>query len=190
MTLGRGRPKKRKADAVTHQARPWLAEQTALHVTLKLRASVPNLRDRKRFAAVRAAFVKFCNVPGSGFRLVHFSVQTNHIHLIAEADSKLALSKGMQRVAHSISRRVNALAERWIGRIFKERYHAHVLMTSTEMVNAVRYVRDNHAHHTGGARSDAAADEYSSFVPPAEGQQEMGVVRALGFLLLRACEGR
>jgi REP element-mobilizing transposase RayT len=30
------------------------------------------------------------------FRIVHFSIQGNHVHLIAEADSKTALAKGMQ----------------------------------------------------------------------------------------------
>jgi REP element-mobilizing transposase RayT len=178
VTPGPGRPKRKKADAITHDARPSLGNATALHVTLKLRAGVPNLRSGKPFAAVRKAFIKWCHVQGAGFRLIHFSVQKNHVHLLVEADSKGALSKGMQRLAHSISRRVNALSAQWIGRVFKERYHAHILKTPTEMAHAVRYVLHNHAHHT----ADTRADECSSFV------QKVGIVQAIGFLLRRACE--
>lgn len=178
VTPGPGRPKRKKVDAITHDARPKIGEATALHVTLKLRTGVPNLRTGKPFAAVRKAFVKWCNVKGAGFRLIHFSTQSNHIHLIVEADSKVALSKGMQRVAHSISRRINALSARWIGRLFKERYHAHVLKSPTEMARALRYVKNNHTHHT----ADTRADVCSSFV------HQVGIVQAIGFLLRRACE--
>jgi REP element-mobilizing transposase RayT len=178
VTPGPGRPRHKKKDAITHDARPSLGEDTALHVTLKLRAGVPNLRTGKPFAAVRKAFRKWCNVRGAGFRLIHFSVQSNHVHMLVEADSKVALSKGMQRVAHSISRRVNALSDRWIGRVFKERYHAHVLKTPTEIAHAVRYLKQNHEHHT----ADTRADECTSFA------LKVGVVQAIGFLLRRACE--
>jgi putative transposase len=178
VTPGPGRPKRKKVDAITHAARPALGASSALHLTLKLRSGMPNLRHGKAFAAVRKALVKWGNVPGAGFRLIHFSVQSNHLHLVAEADSKDALSKGMQRLAHSISRRINALSPRWLGRVFKERFHAHVLKSPTEMAHALRYVKENHEHHT----SDRRADVCSSFV------QRVGVVQAIGFLLRRACE--
>ena len=35
----------------------------------------------------------------------------------------------------------------WIGRIFEERYHAHVLATPTEMAHALEYIRDNALKH-------------------------------------------
>jgi REP element-mobilizing transposase RayT len=46
----------------------------------------------------------------SRFRIVHFSVQTNHLHLLVEADDELALARGIQglgiRLAKAINRRV------------------------------------------------------------------------------------
>ena len=138
---------------------------------------MPNLRSRKRYAAVRNAFVKCCEQKTIGFRLVHFAVLSNHLHFVVEADSKRALSMGMQKVLHSISRRLNALSVReqggrqiaprvasseassgeggyralvgWIGRVFSDRYFAHHLKTPTEMEHAVRYVRDNAKKHYG-----------------------------------------
>ncbi|MCC6805996.1 MAG: hypothetical protein IT381_01120 [Deltaproteobacteria bacterium] len=138
---------------------------------------MPNLRSRKRYAAVRNAFVKFCAQEATGFRLVHFAVLSNHLHFVVEADSSRALSMGMQKLLHSISRRLNALSVReqggrqiaprvasseassgeggyralvgWIGRVFSDRYFAHHLKTPTEMEHAVRYVRDNAKKHYG-----------------------------------------
>src|ERR1041384_5006962 len=95
---------------VGHQTRAVLASRSAVHVTVRTRKGVPSLRSRRRFAAIKRAFVKFCAVEGSGFRLVHFAVLSNHVHFIVEADSAAALSMGMQRVLHSISRRLNALS--------------------------------------------------------------------------------
>jgi len=35
----------------------------------------------------------------AGFRVVHFSVQGDHVHLIVEADDNRSLSHGMQSLA-------------------------------------------------------------------------------------------
>ena len=178
---GLGRPRRKKShdedDRASHEARPELRDKSALHVTVRTTSRVPNLRSRKRYAAVRNAFVKCCEQKTIGFRLVHFAVLSNHLHFVVEADSKRALSMGMQKVLHSISRRLNALSVReqggrqiaprvasseassgeggyralvgWIGRVFSDRYFAHHLKTPTEMEHAVRYVRDNAKKHYG-----------------------------------------
>ena len=178
---GLGRPRRKKShdedDRASHAARPELREKSALHVTVRTTSRVPNLRSRKRYAAVRNAFVKFCGQEATGFRLVHFAVLSNHLHFVVEADSSRALSMGMQKLLHSISRRLNALGVReqggrqiaprvasrvasrseggyralagWIGRVFSDRYFAHHLKTPTEMQHAVRYVLDNAKKHYG-----------------------------------------
>jgi REP element-mobilizing transposase RayT len=93
-------------------------------VTLKLKHGLPRLRGRKPFNAIAGAFRKYAE--GNGFRLVHFSVQHDHLHLMVEADGKAMLSRGMQKLVISISRRLNLLwgeGKRWLGRLFRERYH-------------------------------------------------------------------
>jgi len=187
VVAGPGRPRSRKA-GVSHLMRPALREKSALHVTLKVSRAVPNLRTRRRYAVIRNAFVKFCAPAELGFRLVHFAVLSNHVHFVVEADSKRALSMGMQKLLHSISRRLNALSLRergerqstkggnysalkgWLGRVFSDRYHAHLLATPTEMQNAVRYVRDNAANHYTNLDGQplaplrrAVVDPFSSF---------------------------
>ena len=211
---GLGRPKRKKShdedDRASHVTRPELREKSALHVTVRTTSRVANLRSRKRFAAIRNAFVKFCEQKAAGFRLVHFAVLSNHLHFVVEADSKHALSMGMQKLLHSISRRLNALSVReqggrqiaprgeggyralsgWIGRVFSDRYFAHHLKTPTEMENAVRYVRDNAKKHYGAAATGLLRqgrrllDSFSSFVAVGDLQLTTGPT---SFLLQRAC---
>lgn len=196
---GLGRPKKKNNDRLSHQRRQALAEQTAVHVTLRVRRHVPNLRARRRFNVIKQAFVRFCRAR-PGFRLVHFAVLSNHLHFIVEADSKPALSMGLQKVLHSISRRLNALNVReqggkistkrgaysklsgWLGRVFADRYHAHVLKTPTEMGHAVRYVLENADHHydSSGRRGPDSFTSLGTADPAL-------VVPAKGFLLAREC---
>ncbi len=143
---GRGRPRER--GSVSHSTRPGFGYGSVLHVTVKLKAGLPRLRGRKPFNAVAAAFRKFAL--NDGFRLVHFSVQHDHIHFLIEADSKPRLSAAMQKLCISIARRLNLLwgeGKTWIGRIFKQRYHAHLLKTPTEVRNAIVYVLANAAKH-------------------------------------------
>jgi REP element-mobilizing transposase RayT len=47
------------------------------------------------FAALRAIFARSSE---KGFRLLHFSVQGNHLHFIAEADDGVAFARGVQRL--------------------------------------------------------------------------------------------
>src|SRR5882672_1127751 len=111
---GPGRPK--KPGSVSHAARPELTVNETLLITLKVKRGLPNLRSGGRFRAVRGALRDFRDIDFEeegaieGFRLVHFAVLGDHIHLVVEADSKSALSRGMQKLTMSVSRRLNALS--------------------------------------------------------------------------------
>jgi REP element-mobilizing transposase RayT len=118
---------------------------------------------RRRDTGVAAAFRKYAK--GNGFRLVHFSVQPDHLHLMVEADGKAMLSRGMQKLVISISRRLNLLwgeGKRWLGRLLRERYHAHVLKTLSEARHAWVYVMHNAVKHS--VIVPGICDPYSSAV--------------------------
>jgi len=70
----------------------------------------------------------------------------NHLHLIAEAEDKRALSRGMQGLQIRLARRLNKALGR-AGRVFADRYHAHVLRTPTETRRALAYVFNNAKKH-------------------------------------------
>jgi REP element-mobilizing transposase RayT len=92
------------------------------------------------FREVREAFRRYHEK--EGFRVVHFSVQSNHVHALAEADSVDALSRGMQSLGVSLAKRINRASGRR-GRVFDDRFFARVLRTPGEVANALNYVLHN-----------------------------------------------
>jgi putative transposase len=158
---GAGRPKKKNA-GVSHLKRPTLPKRFPVHVTLKVRGDVPNLRTEKRFLAAKKAFRYGCD--RFGMRLIEFSVQSNHIHLIVEAKDRTSLSKGMQGLLIRLANQINRACERR-GRVFADRYHAHILRSPSEVRNAVHYVKFNGNKHSKVAKE--YIDGFSSAWPGA-----------------------
>jgi REP element-mobilizing transposase RayT len=150
-----GRPRGRTT--VERTRRPELRPNVPVHVTLKLRPDAPRLRRARAWAVLRAAFRRGCD--RFGFRLVHFSVQSNHIHLVSEADDRRALARGVQGLAVRIARRMNRLAGRK-GKFFADRYHLRLLRSPTQVRRAILYVLQNVAHHDRNLRG--VIDVYSS----------------------------
>ena len=129
---------------VSHRERAPLASRFPVAVTLRVKAGLPSLRDLREFAAVRGAIVAGCE--RAGFRLVHFSVQSNHVHLLAEGSCRSSLSRGMQGLAIRMARGLNRLWRRF-GRVFADRYHDRILRSPLEVWNALRYVLCNARKH-------------------------------------------
>jgi hypothetical protein len=92
------------------------------------------------------------------FRVVHFSVQTDHIHLIAEGDEVNALVRGLQGLAVRCARAVNRAVRRR-GSVWSSRYHSHALRTPTEVRRGFVYVLLNFRKHL---RAVGAIDPRSS----------------------------
>ena len=80
--------------------------------------------------------------------MLQFSVQSNHLHMIIEADSRAALSRGLQGLAIRLAKGINQTLGRR-GRVWGERYHARALRTPREVRNALVYVLQNWRRHFG-----------------------------------------
>jgi len=159
---GAGRKPKSERPGVPHVSRPLLSKHHPVHVTWRMLPHVWNLRSRRSFRELSAAFAEACN--RAGFRLIHFSVQGNHLHLIVEAADAVRLSRGLQGLAVRIARRLNRLMGR-AGKVFADRFHQHVLGSPAEVARAVAYVLGNfvvHALRRGERVEPAAPDEFSS----------------------------
>jgi len=164
-----GRKPNGERAGVSHAARPVLSKHHPVQVTWRMLPHVWNLRSRRSFRELSAAFAGGCN--GAGFRLTHFSVQGNHLHLITEAEDALHLARGLQGLGVRIARRMNRLMGR-SGKVFADRYHAHVLKTPAEVAHAVNYVVRNFAVHAlrrGEQVDPAMPDRYSSASVPRTG---------------------
>jgi len=81
-----------------------------------------------------------------GFRLIQFSIQGDHLHLIAEAADRQSLARGIQGLAVRVAKRLNRAWGRK-GTVFADRYHDRVLRSPREVRSALCYVLNNGLHH-------------------------------------------
>ena len=147
---GAGAPKKRLAAGagrVGHLSRPRHSRHHPVHVTLRVTAGLPSLRHRRLRRTVFGAFG--AGAERFGFRLVHFSVQSNHLHLVVEANDRRALTRGMQGLAIRVAKAINRRLQRR-GKVFADRYHARALRSPREVRHALRYVLLNAQRHGVG----------------------------------------
>jgi REP element-mobilizing transposase RayT len=126
-------------------------------VTVRVKQGLPPLRSKGVYAALRAAFAAGCD--RFGFRLTQYSVQKDHIHMIAEAKDSRALTRGMQGLLIRVAKALNRLWGRR-GSVFGDRYHAKALCTPKEVRSALGYVLNNARKH--GLRLAQAVDLYAS----------------------------
>jgi len=111
---------------------------------MKLCRGLPPLRVR---FAVRVLWTCFARGRDRfGFRLVQFSIQHDHLHLIAEAPDRASLARGMQGLAVRVAKNLNKAWGRR-GTVFADRYHDRVLRTPREVRAALCYVLNNALHH-------------------------------------------
>jgi REP-associated tyrosine transposase len=140
---GAGRPKKPGAK-LRHVVRASLASRYPVHVTLRTVRGAPNLRRSASYEVIERALGAARE--RDDFRVVHFSVQTNHLHLLVEANGANELSRGMQGFAISIARGVNRAARR-TGRLWVDRFHSRILKSPREVRVALCYVLQNTRRH-------------------------------------------
>jgi REP-associated tyrosine transposase len=155
---GAGRKRSPQAPALLpHGSRARFGAPLPAHVTLRVRDDVPSLRTVAIVHEIERTFAHGCARPG--FRLVQYSLQGNHAHLIVEARDRDALGRGMKSIAARLARAVNRVAGR-SGSVVFDRYHVQLLSTPRHVHNALRYVLLNarrHAAKTEAARIDPAS---------------------------------
>ncbi len=145
----------RKADpnsGLPHGSRERFKRLPA-HVTLRMRDDVPSLRTAAIVREIEHTFAAGCARPG--FRLVHYSLQDTHAHLIVEATDRDALGRGMKALGARLARAVNRVVGR-DGPVLAERYHLGLLTTPMHVRNALRYVLLNARRHAKKARTVVA----------------------------------
>jgi hypothetical protein len=138
---GPGRPR------VPHRRRPDHRAAFPAHLTIRARADLPSLRATGAFAALRRSIAA---ASGPEFRVIHFSVQADHLHAIVEAEGRTSLSRGAAGLAIRAARAINrALGRR--GAVWADRYHARAMRTPRETRNGILYVLQNWKKHVRGA---------------------------------------
>jgi putative transposase len=168
MTSGHGGPRKgagakrSKWGQGRYRPRVSFDRLTPAHVTLRVVEGLAGLRNSALVKVVRKTFAAGCE--RRDFRLVEYSIQHNHLHLIVEAESQDALSRGMMAISARFARAVNRVFGRR-GQVIAGRYHVQLLTSPQQVRNALRYVLLNvrkHFKQRMGAAPPVRIDEASS----------------------------
>jgi hypothetical protein len=133
---------------VSHRTRESVNSKRPLHVNFKYRVSI---RNKEVLKILKRALI---NSGAKGLRILHYSVQSNHMHFILEADNNKILETGMRSLTVTIAKGIKK------GKVQLERYHLHVLKTIRETKNAISYVLFNEQKHSG--KKCIELDGYSS----------------------------
>jgi putative transposase len=129
--------------SVPHRSRPAHVAAHPVHVTLRAVEALRCFRSGRVFPTVRSALAASSR---GRFRVIEFSVQDDHIHLITEAADGRALAGGIRGLAIRLARAVNRMLGRR-GRVFGDRYHARALTTPRAVRHALVYVLMNARKH-------------------------------------------
>jgi putative transposase len=180
---GAGRKPKGARPGVPHVPRKQ-PRRTPAHVTMRVCGGRPSLRGSRSFHAIKEALRK--GKDRFGLRIIHFSVQGNHLHFLVEADDALALARGMKGLSVRTARALNK-AHGMRGQVFPDRFHSRALKSPREVAYAMRYVLGNHMKH-GLSTWNETTEPCSSaaFAPGPDGL----TVRPKLFLIHMTLEGR
>ncbi len=146
---GSGR-KRIHSKGVAHRQRDKVGSRNPMHINFKYRTQI------KTKFCLRLLKKAILNARTHGLRVNHFSLQSNHIHLIVEAESNETLTKGMRSLTVTFAKGLK------MGKVQIERYHLHVLKAVREIRNAVQYVLFNKQKHEKGNFS--TIDGFSSLL--------------------------
>lgn len=164
---GAGRKPKGNRSGTPHGKRPEVKLRHPLHVVLRIVPAVGSLRRRKMYQAMREATI--VAAMRERIRIVHLSLQRNHVHLVVEAEDKLALSRGLQGFQISAARNINTMLgdgrRRRRGRVFADRYFASAITSPRQARHVLSYTLNNwrkHKEDLHGVASTWLVDPFSS----------------------------
>ena len=120
---------------------------------------LPSFRQQRLFEAFERAFR---TTRREDFRIVEYSVQDNHVHLLVEANDNDALARGMKSFSVRADRLFNGALGRGRGRVWGDRYHRRALTSPRQVRNALVYCINNHKKHFRITDGVPRLDPYAS----------------------------
>jgi putative transposase len=155
---GAGRKRLERYSYVPHRTRAAHASRHPMHVTARAVRGLPSFRQQRIASLV---LLQMRRLNDEAFQIVHFSVQSNHLHLIVEADDRETVIRKMSGFMISFAKRLNLRIGRR-GKVWRERYYRRDVTRTREMHNVLAYVFGNAKKHGIIARDALEIDYLSS----------------------------
>jgi REP element-mobilizing transposase RayT len=139
---GAGRPAIRDI-GIRHTERPIITRPSSLHLTVKIKSNKANIKNKSVLRILKRAIM---NARRQGLRVVHYSLEYDHVHLLVEVGNNQTLGKGMQSFGVTIAKAINRL--RLVkGEVYKHRYHFRKIRSTRELKNVMSYIFNNGVKH-------------------------------------------
>ena len=151
-----GRPAKVDV-GIRHISREKLHRRSALHLTIKVRENKAEIKTKKILKALHHA-IKRARL--KRLKIIHYTLEYNHIHLLAEATNNEILHQGMQALGISLSKAINKIKS-LKGSVYKHRYHLKKINSRRQYKNVIHYILKNGIKHK---RTSSIIDPYNSAV--------------------------
>jgi hypothetical protein len=101
---GAGRKPAPGRRSVPHRPRVPHRRHCPAHVTLRACGAVPSLRSGRLLLATQSALA---TASTSRFRVLQYSVQADHLHLVVEANGPTEFERGVRGLAIRVAKAVN-----------------------------------------------------------------------------------
>lgn len=118
-------------------------------ITWQIKQGLCDLRSKRCFSQILESFIRIQEQ--FPFRIVHYSVQNDHLHLLVEGRDNRLLSRSMQGLSIRIAKAINREIGRK-GKIFADRYRSRVLKTSSEVRSGIECVLKDVMRHKRGKK--------------------------------------
>ena len=155
---GAGRKPKGLEAGVKHRPRAEFVRRMPVLVTQRIGADCPSLRRAEVLAIFRRLVIRLAD---ETFAVVHWSVQTNHIHGLIEAENSVVLARKLGGFFAQLAKELNRHWKRR-GAVFPDRFESRVLASPTEVRHALVYTLNNARKH--GSWRGRGPDHFSSGV--------------------------
>ena len=154
---GSGPKNKRWRKGAPHRTRLSPHGWKAHHVTLSRKPGLPLLRTQEIFFFTLETFQALKHM--KDFRLIAWTLQKNHLHLLVEVPTGRALSRTLQGLQVRLAKGWNRIWGRK-GQVFAGRFFSRLIQDPEDGRRALGYVLKNHLRH--GLHIRSSVDPASS----------------------------
>jgi hypothetical protein len=91
---------------IRHIERPKLSKPSSLHLTIKVKSIKAEMKNKGVLKILKRAIF---NARKLGLRVIHFSLEYDHVHLLVEASDNITLGKGMMSFGVTLAKAINRL---------------------------------------------------------------------------------
>ena len=142
---------------IRHVKRFRLKKASSLHLTIKVRENKADIQSKRILKALHHA-IKRARL--KGLKVVHYTLEYNHVHLLVESVDNKTLHKGMQAFGITIAKAINKI-KRSKGAVYKNRYHLRLISSPRQLKNVLHYIFNNGVKHK---RTNSKIDLFNSMI--------------------------